>query len=130
MPRAARSCRWSEGLIKLHTVLVKDVFDTSGCPPDGWMNAIFDGGPFGDDVGRCVPRPPLDKFSTAGTTYFLRQVGSWSAPEDNPIAIYGLRRMGWQQHPLRVIRYWAKTQRFYWRMRIKRWAAFRSRRPD
>lgn len=29
---------------------MEDVFDTSGSPPDGWMNAIFDGGPFHDDV--------------------------------------------------------------------------------
>lgn len=75
-----------------------DVFDTSGRPPKGWMNAIFDEGPYGDDVGRCVPGPPpTDEFTAKGVTYFLRTVGSWSDP-DNPIAIYGLTREHTDQH--------------------------------
>lgn len=62
------------------------------------MNALFDGGPYGEDVGRCVPGPPpADQFSTEGVTYFLRTVGSWSDPL-NPIAIYGLKREYLDQH--------------------------------
>jgi hypothetical protein len=37
---------------------VEDVFATEDAPPAGWMRAIFDGGPYHDDVGRCVPGPP------------------------------------------------------------------------
>lgn len=66
-------------------------FDTSGRPPAGWMHALFDGGPFAEDVGRCVPGPPPpDPLVMGNTTYMLRTVGSWSDPH-NPIAIYGLR---------------------------------------
>lgn len=77
---------------------MEDLFDTSGRPPEGWMNAIFDGGPYGEDVGRCVPGPPpVDELAVKGITYYLRTVGSWSAPE-NPIAIYGLTRDYREQH--------------------------------
>jgi hypothetical protein len=69
---------------------VEDVFDLTGRPPTGWMHALFDGGPFASDVGRCVPGPPPpDPLVVGDTTYRLRSVGSWSDPED-PIAIYGL----------------------------------------
>jgi hypothetical protein len=79
--------------------VVEDVFDTSGRPPKGWMNALFDGGPYADDVGRCVPGPPpADTFDVGGVTYYLRTVGSWSDPE-NPIAVYGLTRDYLRQHP-------------------------------
>ena len=78
---------------------VEDVFDRSGRPPAGWMNAIFDGGPFGEDVGRCVPGPPpAHTLDVQGVTYHLRTVGSWSDPE-NPIAIYGLTGEYQDQHP-------------------------------
>lgn len=71
---------------------VEDVFDLTGRPPTGWMHALFDGGPFAEDVGRCVPGPPPpDPLIVGETTYLLRVVGSWSDPED-PIAIYGLTR--------------------------------------
>ena len=71
---------------------MEDVFDTSGSPPDGWMNAIFDGGPLHHDVGRCVPGPPPpDPLIVGATTYLLRAVGSWSDP-GHPLAIYGLTR--------------------------------------
>ena len=69
-----------------------DVFDTTGRPPAGWMNAIFDGGPFTDDVGRCVPGPPPpDPLVVGDTIYVLQTIGSWSDP-NNPIAIYGPTR--------------------------------------
>jgi len=40
------------------------------------MNAIFDEGPYGEDVGRCVPGPPpVDEFVAKGVTYFAgRQI--------------------------------------------------------
>ncbi|GAA3120522.1 hypothetical protein [Streptomyces goshikiensis] len=43
---------------------MKDVFDLTGTPPQGWMHAIFGGGPFADDVGRCVPGPPAPEAIT------------------------------------------------------------------
>jgi hypothetical protein len=50
-----------------------DVFDTTGRPLAGWMHALFDGGPFGEDVGRCVPGPPpRDPLVVGDTTYLLR----------------------------------------------------------
>lgn len=71
---------------------MEDVFDTTGRPRKGWMHALFDGGPFAEDVGRCVPGPPPpDPLVIGDTTYLLRTVGSWSDPKD-PIAIYGLTR--------------------------------------
>jgi hypothetical protein len=71
---------------------VEEVFDTTGRPPAGWMHALFDGGPFANDVGRCVPGPPPpDPLVVGETTYQLRTVGSWSDPSD-PIAVYGLTR--------------------------------------
>src|SRR5262245_40337217 len=43
--------------------------------PSHWMNALFDGGPYADDVGRCVPGPPpADTFDVDGVTYYLRTV--------------------------------------------------------
>ena len=73
---------------------MKDLFDTTGRPLKAWMNAIFDGGPFTDDVGRCVPGPPPpDPLAIGDAIYLLRVVGSSSDP-DNPIAIYGLTREG------------------------------------
>ncbi|MFD9620641.1 hypothetical protein ACFWB2_25585 [Streptomyces virginiae] len=72
---------------------VEDVFDTTGRPPTGWMHAIFHGGPYGEDVGRCVPGPPAPDLLTVPSAegdvhvYRLRTVGSWSDPDD-PIAVY------------------------------------------
>jgi hypothetical protein len=75
-----------------------DLFDTSGRPPTGWMNALFDGGPYGEDVGRCVTGPPpADQLAVEGAIYYLRTVGSWSDPE-NPVAVYGLTREYNEQH--------------------------------
>jgi hypothetical protein len=77
---------------------VEDVFETETAPPDGWMHAIFDGGPYTDDVGRCVPGPPPARMLTTtingrSCSYHLLTVGSWSEPND-PVAIYiaGRRR--------------------------------------
>lgn len=70
-----------------------DVFDTTGRPPPGWMNAIFDDGPFREDEGRCVPGPPprdplvVDTPDGGRSTYRVVTIGSWSDP-DSPIAIY------------------------------------------
>ncbi|MEU3908502.1 hypothetical protein [Streptomyces goshikiensis] len=75
---------------------MKDVFDLTGAPPQGWMHAIFGGGPFADDVGRCVPGPPAPEAITVPLPegdefiYRLVTVGSWSAPDD-PIALYNDR---------------------------------------
>jgi hypothetical protein len=71
---------------------VEDVFETETAPPDGWMHAIFDGGPYTDDVGRCVPGPPPARMLTTtingrSCSYHLLTVGSWSEPND-PVAIY------------------------------------------
>ncbi|MGW4699456.1 hypothetical protein [Streptomyces sp. NPDC004285] len=72
---------------------MEDVFDTTGRPPKGWMHAIFHGGPYGEDVGRCIPGPPAPEIfevplAEGGVhTYRLWTVGSWSDPED-PIAVY------------------------------------------
>ncbi|MCZ0979493.1 hypothetical protein O1L60_11480 [Streptomyces diastatochromogenes] len=72
---------------------MEDVFDTTGRPPKGWMHAIFHGGPYGEDVGRCIPGPPAPELlavplAEGGVhTYRLWTVGSWSDPED-PIAVY------------------------------------------
>lgn len=71
---------------------VEDVFDTTGRPPEGWMNALFNDGPFMNDVGRCVPGPPppdplVVDAGSAPWTYRVVTVGSWSDPL-NPIAIY------------------------------------------
>ncbi|MFC9264277.1 hypothetical protein [Streptomyces hydrogenans] len=72
---------------------MEDVFDTTGRPPKGWMHAIFHGGPYGEDVGRCIPGPPAPEIFTVPLaeggvhTYRLWTVGSWSDPED-PIAVY------------------------------------------
>ncbi|WP_097241136.1 hypothetical protein [Streptomyces sp. 1331.2] len=57
------------------------------------MHALFGGGPYGEDVGRCVPGPPAPETITAPLSeggeyvYRLVTVGSWSAPDD-PIAVY------------------------------------------
>ncbi|MFJ2056914.1 hypothetical protein ACIOMM_13310 [Streptomyces sp. NPDC087908] len=72
---------------------VEDVFDTTGRPPTGWMHAIFHGGPYGEDVRRCIPGPPAPETLAVPLveggvhTYRLWTVGSWSDPED-PIAVY------------------------------------------
>jgi len=72
---------------------VEDVFDTTGRPPKGWMHAIFHGGPYGEDVGRCIPGPPAPTtlevpLAEGGAhVYRLWTVGSWSDPED-PVAVY------------------------------------------
>lgn len=73
--------------------VVEDVFDTTGRPPRGWMHAIFHGGPYGEDVGRCIPGPPAQELLTVplpeGGVYVYRlwTVSSWSDPDD-PIAVY------------------------------------------
>ncbi|MGW3325868.1 hypothetical protein [Streptomyces virginiae] len=72
---------------------MEDVFDTTGRPPKGWMHAVFHGGPYGEDVGRCIPGPPAPETLTVPPAegdvhvYRLRTVGSWSDPDD-PIAVY------------------------------------------
>ncbi|WP_157848332.1 hypothetical protein [Streptomyces exfoliatus] len=72
---------------------VEDVFDMTGRPPKGWMHAIFHGGPYGEDVGRCIPGPPAPAtlavpLAEGGVhMYRLWTVGSWSDPDD-PIAVY------------------------------------------
>ncbi|MFB7338915.1 hypothetical protein [Streptomyces hydrogenans] len=72
---------------------MEDVFDTTGRPPEGWMHAVFHGGPCGEDVGRCVPGPPAPvtwsvPLPEGGVhVYRLWTVGSWSDPDD-PIAVY------------------------------------------
>ncbi|MFB7410422.1 hypothetical protein ACFCZ2_24880 [Streptomyces sp. NPDC056202] len=73
--------------------VVEDVFDTTGRPPHGWMHAIFHGGPYGEDVGRCIPGPPAQELLTVPLAeggvhvYRLWTVGSWSDPDD-PVAVY------------------------------------------
>jgi hypothetical protein len=65
-----------------------DVFAREDPPPSGWMRATFDGGPYDEDVGRCVPGPPpRRKLRVTSCTYHLLGVGSWSDPDD-PSAIY------------------------------------------
>ncbi|WP_329403397.1 hypothetical protein OG523_03535 [Streptomyces virginiae] len=72
---------------------MEDVFDLTGRPPSGWMHAIFGGGPYGEDVGRCIPGPPAPATITVPLpdsgefVYRLVTVGSWSDPND-PIALY------------------------------------------
>lgn len=72
---------------------MEDVFDLSGRPPQGWMHAIFGGGPYGEDVGRCIPGPPAPETITVPQpdggehVYRLWAVASWSDPLD-PIAVY------------------------------------------
>ncbi|GGS23592.1 hypothetical protein Snoj_20130 [Streptomyces nojiriensis] len=72
---------------------MEDVFDTTGRPPSGWMHAIFHGGPYGEDVGRCIPGPPAPEILAVPLpeggvhVYRLWKVGSWSDPDD-PIAVY------------------------------------------
>jgi hypothetical protein len=72
---------------------VEDVFDTTGRPPKGWMHAVFHGGPYGEDVGRCVPGPPAAATHSVPLpeggvhVYRLWTVGSWSDPDD-PVAVY------------------------------------------
>ncbi|MFE9135739.1 hypothetical protein [Streptomyces sp. NPDC007355] len=72
---------------------MEDAFDTTGRPPKGWMHAVFHRGPYGEDVGRCVPGPhaaathsvPLPEGGVH--VYRLWAVGSWSDPDD-PVAVY------------------------------------------
>jgi hypothetical protein len=72
---------------------MEDVFDRTGRPPQGWMHAIFNTGPYQGDVGRCIPGPPAPETLEVGQpdggtfVYYLWTVGSWSDPRD-PIAIY------------------------------------------
>ncbi|MEU3607265.1 hypothetical protein AB0E83_17750 [Streptomyces sp. NPDC035033] len=72
---------------------MEDVFDTTGRPPKGWMHAVFHGGPYGEDVGRCIPGPPAPATLSVplpeggAHVYRLWTVGSWSDPDD-PIAVY------------------------------------------
>ncbi|MEU2507123.1 hypothetical protein ABZ621_20785 [Streptomyces sp. NPDC007863] len=72
---------------------MEGVFDTTGRAPEGWMHAVFHGGPYGEDVGRCVPGPPAPgtlsvPLPEGGVhVYRLWTVGSWSDPDD-PIAVY------------------------------------------
>jgi hypothetical protein len=71
---------------------VDDVFAVDAPPPPGWVHAIFHGGPYDHDVGRCVPGPPHPKqfaVEVGGRRhiYYLTTVGSWSDPND-PIAHY------------------------------------------
>ncbi|XUM00398.1 hypothetical protein ACQ86F_26200 [Streptomyces venezuelae ATCC 10712] len=72
---------------------MEDVFDTTGRPPKGWMHAVFHDGPYGEDVGRCIPGPPAPATLSVPLTeggvrvYRLWTVGSWSDP-DYPIAVY------------------------------------------
>lgn len=72
---------------------MQDVFDVTGRPPKGWMHAVFRGGPYGEDVGRCIPGPPAPATLSVPLpeggvhVYRLWTVGSWSAPDD-PIAVY------------------------------------------
>ncbi len=71
---------------------MEDVFDLTGRPPHGWMHAQFGGGPYGDDVGRCIPGPPAPETLAVPLPdggefiYRLWKVASW-APDD-PIAVY------------------------------------------
>ncbi|MFD8643689.1 hypothetical protein ACFV14_25730 [Streptomyces zaomyceticus] len=57
------------------------------------MHAIFHGGPYGEDIGRCIPGPPAPEILTVPSpegavhVYRLWTVGSWSDPND-PIAVY------------------------------------------
>ncbi len=57
------------------------------------MHAVFHGGPYGEDVGRCVLGPPAPAALSVPLpeggvhVYRLWTVGSWSAPDD-PIAVY------------------------------------------
>lgn len=57
------------------------------------MHAVFHGGPYGEDVGRCVPGPPAPAMLSVPLpeggvhVYRLWTVGSWSAPGDS-IAVY------------------------------------------
>ena len=72
---------------------MEDVFDVTGRPSKGWMHAVFHRGPYGEDVGRCVPGPPAPAtlsvpLAEGGVhVYRLLTVGSWFAPDD-PIAVY------------------------------------------
>ncbi|MFC9791348.1 hypothetical protein [Streptomyces sp. NPDC057695] len=72
---------------------MEDAFDTTGRPPKGWMHAVFHGGPYGEDVGRCIPGPPAPATLSVPLpeggvhVYRLWTVGSWSYPDD-PIAVY------------------------------------------
>ncbi|MGE9695368.1 hypothetical protein [Streptomyces sp. NRRL F-5630] len=72
---------------------MEDIFDVTGRPPQGWMHAVFEGGPYAEDVGRCIPGPPAPDVIAVPLpgggehVYRLWAVGSWSDPED-PIGVY------------------------------------------
>ncbi len=63
------------------------VFDTTGEPPSGWMHAIFEGGPYAEDVGRCVPTPPPGRFKADDVEYRIVSVLTMSVP-DHLVAFY------------------------------------------
>ncbi|MFD8011079.1 hypothetical protein [Streptomyces sp. NPDC058955] len=71
---------------------MEGVFDVAGRPPEGWMHAVFHGGPYGEDVGRCIPGPAPATMAVpveGGGVYVYRlwAVGVWSGSGD-PIAVY------------------------------------------
>jgi hypothetical protein len=66
---------------------VEDVFDLTGDPPPGWMHAVFEGGPYAKDVGRCVPIPPADHLDADGVRYRIVNVVVMSSP-DHEVALY------------------------------------------
>jgi hypothetical protein len=43
---------------------VQDVFDLTGQPPEGWVHAIFDDGPYADDA------EPVKHFETRSQPFF------------------------------------------------------------
>ena len=69
------------------------MFAKDAPPPAGWMRAIFDGGPYEPDVGRCVPGPPPPRSFKArkrgGSTYYLLSVLSWTDGESNALYVAG-----------------------------------------
>jgi hypothetical protein len=75
---------------------VEDVFANDDSPPSGWMRAIFDGGPYDADVGRCVPGPPparrFEAPKRGGSTYYLLSVLSWTDGESNALYVAGRLR--------------------------------------
>ncbi|RSS42593.1 hypothetical protein [Streptomyces sp. WAC08241] len=68
-------------------------FDTTGQAPSGWIHAVFHGGPYGEDVGRCVPGPPAPQTLAVPLpeggihVYRLWRVGSWSG-SNGLVAVY------------------------------------------
>jgi hypothetical protein len=82
----------------------------------GWVHSIFEGGPFGEDVGRCVPGPPHPKRTITHHngrrhTYYLTTVGSWSDPTD-PTGIYYDGR--WRLSRLPARQFYQRTIAHQW----------------